>query len=419
MRMTLKAALMLGTLLSGTSAWAQEITVWDWKSSDPLSVPYYQKAKEVFEAKHPGVTINYVMQPHDQYYTLLGTALSSNAGPDLFLMNGGAQAKARFGALLNLNDKIADIKGDLVGWEEFSDASGAYAIPLSIQGFVIYYNKKLYTDAGLDPANPPKTWADLTKVCDAIKAKGAVPCFAMGNKEGFGIEFWFSAIAATAWTAQEHADFAAGKLKWSDAPVKAILESWVDANKNGWFPEGANSTAKFMDEYEGFMRGESANTIGLISDVAHWKQFDEFLGADNDGVFPMPSPTVASDKKEGEPKFPLSGGIGYGVNKASANADLAVEFAKVLASPELEQIFFNDAGAVAANSKVDTKGVKSPAAIEILKIMATSGAPMAHANATAKELEEIHRLSQLLLNGETTVDEAAKRMDEVQAEARK
>ena len=419
MRMTLKAALMLGTLLSGTSAWAQEITVWDWKSGDPATASYYQKAKEVFEAKHPGVTVNYVMQPHDQYYTLLGTALSSNAGPDLFLMNGGAQAKARFGALLNLNDKVADIKGDLVGWEEFSDASGAYAIPLSIQGFVIYYNKKLYTDAGLDPATPPRTWADLTKVCDAIKAKGAVPCFAMGNKEGFGIEFWFSSIAATAWTAQEHADFAAGKLKWSDKPVKDILQSWVDANKNGWFPEGANSTAKFMDEYEGFMRGKYANTIGLISDVAHWKQFDEFLGAENTGVYPMPSPSVASDKKEGEPKFPLSGGIGYGVNKASANADLAVEFAKVLASPELEQIFFNDAGAVAANSKVDTKGVKSPAAIEILRLMATSGAPTAHTNATAKELEEIHRLSQMLLNGETTVDEAVKRMDEVQAEARK
>lgn len=419
MRMSLKIFLMAGSVLAAAPAWAQEITVWDWKSGDPLAQPYYDKAKTDFEAAHPGVTINYVMQPHDQYYTLLGTALSSNAGPDLFLMNGGAQAKARFGALLKLDDKIADIKKDLVGWEEFSDASGSYAIPLSIQGFVIYFNKKLYSDAGLDPSKPPHTWAELSKVCDAIKAKGAVPCFAMGNKEGFGIEFWFSSIAATSWTAEEQADFAAGKLKWSDAPVKAILQSWVDANKAGWFPQGANSTAKFMDEYEGFMRGEAANTIGLISDVAHWKQFDDMLGADNDGVFIMPSPTVASDKKEGEPKFPLSGGIGYGVNKSSPNAALAVEFAKLLASPPLEQIFFNDAGAIAANSKVDTKGIKSPAAIDILKWMAVSGAPTAHANATAKELEEIHRLSQLLLNGETTVDEAVKRMDDVQAEAHK
>ena len=307
-------------------------------------------------------------------------------------------------------------RATLVGWPEFTGPDGGlYAIPLSIQGFVVYYNKKLYADAGLDPEKPPLTWAELTKVCDAIKAKGAVPCFALGNKEGFGIEFWFSAIAADEWTAQEQADFAAGKLKWSSPQVKAVLQSWVDANAAGWFPQGANSTAKFMDEYESFMRGEAANTIGLISDVAHWKQFDEFLGAENDGVFRMPAPTVAADQKEGDPKVPISGGIGYGVNKASPNAELAIEFAKVLASPEPMQIFFNDAGAIAANTKVDTAGVTSPAAKAILGWLASSGAPTAHTNATAQELEEIHRQSQLLLNGETTVDAAVARMDEVQA----
>jgi ABC-type glycerol-3-phosphate transport system substrate-binding protein len=417
---TMKALLMgVSLAVIASPALSAELIVWDWKSGDPATASYYQKAKELFEAKHPDVTINYVMQPNDQYYTLLGTALSSNSGPDLFLMNGGAQAKARFPALVKLDDKVADIKGDLVGWEEFSDASGTYAIPLSIQGFVVYYNKKLYQDAGLDPAKPPKTWAELSKMCEAIKTKGEVPCFAMGNKEGFGIEFWFSALAATQWTAQEQADFAAGKLKWSNEQVKSILQAWVDANKAGWFPQGANSTAKFMDEYEGFMRGEAANTIGLISDVAHWKQFDEFLGADNDGVYAMPSPAVASDKTEGQPKFPLAGGIGYGVNKASQNVDLALEFAKILASPEPAQIFFNDAGAISSNTKVDTAGIKSPAGIAILGMMGASGAPMAHANATAKELEEIHRLSQLLLNGETTVDDAVAKMDAVQADAHK
>jgi raffinose/stachyose/melibiose transport system substrate-binding protein len=412
--------LLLGTMLGGASASAEELTVWDWKSGDPATQTYYEKAKADFEAAHPGVTVNYVMQPNDQYYTLLGTALSSNAGPDLFLMNGGAQARARMDALVKLDDKVADVKDGIVGWPEFTGPDGGlYAVPLSIQGFVVYYNKKLYADAGLDPQKPPLNWSELTKVCDAIKAKGDVPCFALGNKEGFGIEFWFSVIAAGEWTAEQQADFAAGKLKWSSPQVKAVLQSWVDANAAGWFPQGANSTAKFMDEYEGFMRGEAANTIGLISDVAHWKQFDEFLGADNDGVFRMPAPTVAADQKEGDPKVPISGGIGYGVNKASPNVEAAVEFAKVLASPEPMQIFFNDAGAIASNTKVDTSGISSPAAKTILGWLASAGAPMAHANATAQELEEIHRQSQLLLNGETTVEAAVTRMDEVQAAAHK
>lgn len=47
----------------------------------------------MFEAAHPGNTINDVMQPNDQYYTLSGTALAWDAGPDLFKLNGGAQAR--------------------------------------------------------------------------------------------------------------------------------------------------------------------------------------------------------------------------------------------------------------------------------------------------------------------------------------
>ncbi len=63
--------------------------------------------------------------------------------------------------------------------------------------------------------------------------------------------------------------------------------------------------------------------------------------------------------------------------------------------------------------------MKSPAGLEILGWMASSALPLRHTNSSAKELEEIHRVSQLLLNGETTVDEAVAKMDAVQADAHK
>ncbi|MBP0582801.1 extracellular solute-binding protein [Labrys sp. LIt4] len=405
--------------LTATPAMAQELTVWDWKSGDPVTSGYFAKVKADFEAAHPGVTVKYVMQPHDQYYTLLGTALSSAGGPDLILLHGGAQARERVGAMVKLDDKVADIRGDIKGWEEFTGKDGAvYAVPLSIQGFVVYYNKTLYKNAWLDPESPPRTWNELKKACDAIKAKGDVPCFTLGNKEGFGAEFFFSSMAANSFSDAEQAEWAAGKLKWSSPQVKAILQAWVDTQAWGWYAEGANSTAKFMDEYEAFMRGEGANTIGLISDVAHWKQFDEFLGAENVGVFKPLSPTLASDKKTDDLKFPLSGGIGYAVNNKSPNANLAIDLAKAFAAPAAMQVFFHDAGAIAANTKVDTSTLASPSAKAIIGWMATSGAPTAHTNMTTAEIEEWHRQSQLLLNGAVTVDAAAARMDEVQAQAR-
>lgn len=409
----IKITAALSALLIASPVLAQEITVWDWKSGDPAAASYYDAAKTEFEAAHPGVTVNYVMQPHDQYYTLLGTALSSNAGPDVILLHGGAQTKDRAQALVALEGT------NLVGTEDFTGADGKlYALPLTLQGFVVYYNKARYVEAGLDPENPPKTWDELKAACEAVKAKGAVPCFAMGNKEGFGAEFFFSSVAATSLSAAEQADFASGKLKWSSPQIKAILQDWVDTKSWGWYAEGANSTAKFMDEYEQFMRGEGANTIGLMSDVAHWKQFDEFLGAENVGVFRHPAPTSASDKTAGQAYFPFAGGIGYGVNKNSANLDLAVALATELASAGPIQHFVNDAGVVPANTTVDTAGLSSPSVISILGWMADYGAPTAHANSSPQELEEWHRQSQLLLNGETTVDDAAARLDEVQAQAK-
>ena len=49
--------------------------------------------KRAFEAAHPGATLNFLSQPDAEYYTLLGTALASKAGPDVIWANGGAQAK--------------------------------------------------------------------------------------------------------------------------------------------------------------------------------------------------------------------------------------------------------------------------------------------------------------------------------------
>lgn len=398
------------TLATATPALSQTLTVWDWKSGDPAAASYFDQAKAEFEAANPGVTVNYVMQPNDQYYTILGTALASGAGPDVFLMNGGAQVRARIEALTD----VSDLGENLVGQAEFVAEDGTlHALPITMQGFIVYYNKQRYEEAGLDPESPPQTWEELMAACEAINAAGNVPCFSLGNREGFGGEFFLSALAASSLTAEQHAAFASGELKWSSPEISEILQAWVDTQESGWYRQGANSTAKFMDEYEQFMRGDAANTIGLLSDVAHWKQFDDFLGAENVGVFRHPAPNMV----DGEANLPVSGGIGYGVNKAGDNVELATAFVEHLASAGPIQTFVNDAGVVPANTTVDTSGLSSPSVVSVLGWLDEYGAPMAHSNVTAAELTEWHRQSQLLLNGEVSVEDAAARMDEVQAQA--
>lgn len=343
------------------TAMAQELTVWDWKSSDPVTYGYFDSAKEAFEAANPGATVKFVVQPHDQYYTLLGTALTSGQGPDVILVHGGSKTQSRTDAFVDLTELSEGFNGT----GDFADENGhVFALPMTIQGFVVYYNKALYEAAGLDPEAAPATHDELVAACDAIIAQGDVPCFALGNKEGFGGEFFVSQIAVSTFDDADYEAWIAGELPWTDPKVRAIVELWADANERGWFNKGANSIAKFMDEYEMFMRGEAAHTVGLLSDVAHWKQFEEFLGEGNVGVFAYPNPDAELAR------VPFGGGIGWAVVKSSEHVDLAMNLAEILADAERQATFAVDTGALPANSAVDTSTLSSPALARALELMA-------------------------------------------------
>ncbi|MEO9230689.1 MAG: ABC transporter substrate-binding protein [Devosia sp.] len=414
----LKLAAAIAAMLVTSPALAQEITVWDVNADDAAHATYYDHAKSAFEAAHPGATLTFQAQSQDQYYTLLGTALASKTGPDVIWANGGAQAKNLVGGLIPLDDKLADIISNFVGKSAFTAPDGKlYFIPTTLQGHVAYYNKDMYKAVGLDPNKPPTTWAEVTKMCDAFKAAGKA-CFMMANKEGYEAEFFLSEMANQSLTSQQQADWLSGKLHWSDAPIKAILQTWVDTFKAGWYQEGGNSQTMFLDEFTLFEQGTAGNVWGLLSNVAHWKAFEKDMGVDKVGVYPMPSPTVAADQHEGAPGVPLDGGVGYGVNKDSPNIALALDAVKTLTSPEVLSYLVNDTGSVPANTLVDTSGIDSPGLKQIMGWLATRAVPTTHANASAAELDEWHRQSQALLNGDISVDDAAAALDKVQAQAK-
>src|SRR5687767_2722819 len=103
-----------------SGATGSKLVVWDWKSSDKTAASYVEKAKADFAKKHPGVTVEFVAQPFDQYYTLLGTAIQAGKGPDVMLFNGGGQLRDRVSALLPLDQYVAPDKQRLAGWDAFA-----------------------------------------------------------------------------------------------------------------------------------------------------------------------------------------------------------------------------------------------------------------------------------------------------------
>jgi ABC-type glycerol-3-phosphate transport system substrate-binding protein len=88
---------------SATGA-SDKLVVWDWKSSDKTAQNFVAKAKADFAKKYPNVTVEFVAQPFDNYYTLLGAAIQAGKGPDVMLFNGGGQIRDRVSALVPLDD---------------------------------------------------------------------------------------------------------------------------------------------------------------------------------------------------------------------------------------------------------------------------------------------------------------------------
>lgn len=408
-RVLLSTVLVVGLALSAgcgsatgsnTSAAGTDgkLVVWDWKSGEASAAPYLEKAKADFAEKHPDVAVEFVAQPFDQYYTLLGAAIQSGRGPDVMLFNGGGQIRDRVDALVPLDEHLAEEKQRLAGWDAFTKDGKVYAGPVTLQGHPIYYNKALYDQAGLDPDAPATTWSEFLADCAAIARIGA-NCFALGNKEGVGIQFWLSALGSAVLTASEYDDWIAGRRDWNSPNVKRIFQLWQEAGDAGLNNDGANSTAMFNDSFALFQSGKAAHVIGLMSDVGHWKDFGEFLSADELGV--MAAPVVTPGVT---PSLPYDGGIGYAVAKWTKDPAVAADLVRSLTSTEALRAFYADAGAIAADTTLDVS--QGGPAIAAIVSEISDGKPALHVALSSKTLDLMGRLSQQLLSGSVTVDEA-------------
>ncbi|NUT18793.1 MAG: extracellular solute-binding protein [Hamadaea sp.] len=376
-----------------------KLVVWDWKSGDKAASGYVQQAKADFAKKHPGVTVEFVAQPFDQYYTLLGAAVQAGKGPDVVLFNGGGQIRDRAASLSPLDQYVAQDKTRLAGWDAFSKEGKIYAAPVTLQGHPIYYNKALYAKAGLDPEHPAATWADFVAGCGAIKKATGASCLSLGNKEGYGIQFFMSGLGSGILTPGEYDDWIAGKRDWQSPNVKRIFQLWKEANDAGLNNKGPNSTAMFNDSFSLFESGKAATVIGLMSDIGHWKDFGEFLKPENVGATLAPVVTQGA-----VPSLAYDGGIGYGIMKWTKDPALAADLVRSLTSTDALKAFYTGAGAIVSDTTIDASG-SGPAAAKIVAAIKT-GKPALHVALSAKTLDLMGRLSQQLLAGSVTVDAA-------------
>lgn len=149
-----------------------QLTYWNMWSG--IWTKVVQKMVDAFNATHPGIHVTMLSVPSASGEQKLLTSIAAGDAPDVFTeWNPYVAAFAQEHALLNLNQFMVGHYAGLKHWfypvaAKWGTYQGQmYGMPWTMNTFLLYYNKTIMKQSGLNPADPPRTmaqlWADQAK----------------------------------------------------------------------------------------------------------------------------------------------------------------------------------------------------------------------------------------------------------------
>ncbi|MFV0386538.1 extracellular solute-binding protein [Paracoccus sp. (in: a-proteobacteria)] len=178
-RNSLVAAILAGT--TALPALAEEIS---WIYCGDKIDPIHERAVKEWEAKNEGWTVKVEVvgwaQCQDKATTL--AAAGSPAG----MAYVGSRTLKEFAEnelivpVPMTDEEKASYYPNIVDTVTFDDTQ--WGVPIAFSTKALYWNKDLFTQAGLDPEMPPKTWAEEIEMAKTIKEKTGIPGFGLVAK---------------------------------------------------------------------------------------------------------------------------------------------------------------------------------------------------------------------------------------------
>ncbi|MFF3395326.1 extracellular solute-binding protein [Streptomyces sp. NPDC002669] len=301
--------------LSGTVTW------WD-TSNVGSEDKVFKKLAEGFEKKHPKVDVKYVNVPFGDAQNKFKNAAQAGSGaPDVIRSEVAWTPEfADLGYLAPLDGTVA-----LKNPDDFLKQAAAstkykgktYAVPQVIDSMGIFYNKKMFKDAGVEP---PANIADLKSVAKKIKDKtGKTGLYLRGDDSYYFLSFLYG----------EGGDLVAPADKAitvdNEAGVKAfgVVKDLVDSGT-----AKTDATDGWENMMQSFKNGDVAMMINgpwAVTDTLTGKQFTDKA---NLGIAPVPAGSAA----QGAPQ----GGHNLAVYAGSKNLDASYAFVEYMTSVEAQ-----------------------------------------------------------------------------------
>jgi len=376
------------------------ITVWDWFTGSKGSQGVLaNKLDEAFQAKYPDIKLNHESVPHPPY-DVYQAAIVGKKGADSILVHANGQNFQDLGeAFVILDDSIKDIRSQFP-LATLADCSperdvrkGIRGLPMTVQGWVWYYNKQLFRQAGVDAENPPTTWDGLLEACAKLEASGTIP---VGFGKGIHAEMIIAGTLDQVLSDQEKRGLLNGAFKFTDPKCLATYEKFADLFQRGYMdPEGL-TVPLLREKGEEFMAGKSAIFRGFISDIFNWFEFGQALGPENLGVIP----NFYFEPSTHKGVVGAAGGVGYAVPLYSDHQDAAIKWVKFTASVEGANLLLKNGGAVPANTEADRSLVANEVGVDVMDLIANKLVPPIKAFTQTPQWNVLRSHAPLMLTGE-------------------
>lgn len=338
--------LMFASLVAGFSTMAfnaaQAVEIEYWQYIFETRVKAMDKLIANFEKANPDIKVKQTTFPYDDYQTRVIAAKMAGKTPDVMQLFYGWLDKFVAGDILQPLSKEA-FPHDKIESDFFSIVSAMkrgdeyYGLPTAVRSLAVFYNKKLFEEAGLDPNKPPQTLEEFVEAAKkTTKRDGA------GNLTTVGVTMdmagqdhhWWREVLVRQYGGVPYTDNDRKVAYDTEAGDKA-LKFYTDLQL-----EHKVSEQKFMDEGQAaFRAGMAAMTIDGTFRLGSFRTIEGFEW----GVTELPA--NAEGLRSNYASY-FANGIGSTVEGEKLVA--AQKFLDYISSPEAMEIWLEDVGELPA-----------------------------------------------------------------------
>ena len=146
------------------------LALWDYDT-----VGYDKVMVEEFEKQNPDIKVEVTSTPNADYANKISVMLAGNDNVDVYYIKSNTDYPTFVlkNFVLQLDDLIAENNFDLTPYgtvldQQYKINDGIYALPYRTNDWVLFYNKKIFDDAGVAYPSNDMTWEEVRELAKQV-----------------------------------------------------------------------------------------------------------------------------------------------------------------------------------------------------------------------------------------------------------